>query len=192
MTHLHYCKLILYNLPSTICIRKCFMQPQIWHIMELRYESAVVIQLSVATENIFIPFLVFITLTSCTNILHIASRIQFYNRKKKHKKILSCQDAVWQLRPQYYPRKINIWTHSQNPKKRPISTGFICFYSTFSVASNHRLIYSPDNRPAMLKFDVFLGVSLNKLWNNQPSCQWFETPWCSFDVNVINNMKYHE
>ena len=34
-------------------------------------------------------------------------------------------------------------------------------------------------------FEVFFGVQMNKLYNKQSKCWWFETPRCSVDVTIM-------
>ena len=47
---------------------------------------------------------------------------------------------------------------------------------------------SPHKGPVMWSFDVFFfffTASLNTLLNNQLGCQWYEMPWCSWDIRVM-------
>ena len=50
----------------------------------------------------------------------------------------------------------------------------------------------PSQRPVMCSNDVSLDVSSNKVSNKQFMCGWFETPWGSCHVIVINKYWSHE
>ena len=39
--------------------------------------------------------------------------------------------------------------------------------------------------PVRQYLDIFFDARLNKRFNKQRSCQWFETSWCLYDVTVI-------
>ena len=43
----------------------------------------------------------------------------------------------------------------------------------------------PSQRPVTRSFDVVFDVRLDKRLNKQWKCWWFETPWCSCDVTVM-------
>ena len=50
-------------------------------------------------------------------------------------------------------------------------------------------IWFPSKWGGNTGFDVFFDVSLNKLWNKQLICQWFEVPWCLCDFTVMNKQR---
>ena len=59
-------------------------------------------------------------------------------------------------------------------RNTPRMTGLLWRESTCQRNSTHEgVVY------------VFFVVSLNKLFNKQLGCQWFEMPWCSCDVTII-------
>ena len=49
----------------------------------------------------------------------------------------------------------------------------------FTMDSTHK-------GPLMWNFDLFFVITMKNLLNKQSSCQWFETPWCPYDVRVIH------
>ena len=46
-------------------------------------------------------------------------------------------------------------------------------------------VNSPHNWSVTQSSDVLFAVSPDKLQNKQSSCQWFETPWRSCDITVL-------
>ena len=48
----------------------------------------------------------------------------------------------------------------------------------------------PSQRASNTGFGVFFDVSQNELLSKHLICQWFETPWCSCDVTVIEGLVY--
>ena len=52
------------------------------------------------------------------------------------------------------------------------------------------LFDSPHKGPVMQNFDVCFDISLNKLLNKQSNGQWFEMPWYSCYVTVMNIISY--
>ena len=52
-------------------------------------------------------------------------------------------------------------------------------------STGHLWILPPPTKPVMWKFDAFFVVSLNKLLNEQLNFRWFEMPWCSCAITVM-------
>ena len=51
------------------------------------------------------------------------------------------------------------------------------------------LVDFPHKILARWSFYVFLAVSLYKLLNKQSSCLWFDMPWCSCDIMVMQCLR---
>ena len=68
--------------------------------------------------------------------------------------------------------------------------GFFFFFCiTGALWGNHQsLVDSPIKEPVMWNFGVYIFVDLNKLFNEQLSCRWFEIPWHLCDIAVMFTM----
>ena len=61
----------------------------------------------------------------------------------------------------------------------------------WTAKKTSKLLYWPSMGPVMHSFDVFFAVSLNKLFNKQSRCWWFETPWRSRDITDVSMKTLH-
>ena len=48
----------------------------------------------------------------------------------------------------------------------------------------------PSQRASNTDLDTFFAVRLNKLWNKQSSCRWFEMAWSSCD-KIVMELNWH-
>ena len=63
------------------------------------------------------------------------------------------------------------------------------FHITGPLWGNRREpVDSPHKGPVTQRFDVFFVVSFNNLLNKQWDWQWFQMPWCSCDITVMDKI----
>ena len=95
-------------------------------------------------------------------------------RNPLSKTVLSKCSFIWNQ------ESVSIWNDSHVHKKFVHQT---CKY--FSYCLHWPPVDFPLKHPVKWNFDVSLNVSLNRLWNKQSSCKWFEMLSSSYDVSVM-------